>query len=331
MGHGDAWSLRGVRCLVLGASGFIGRWVARALTSAEADLYVVTRVPGAADVDRWGIRAREVHADLVVPGDLEALVTTTQPDVVFNLAGYGVDRTQRDATLAQALNEVLPARLAAACQALPASPWPGLRLVHAGSALEYGTTGGVLHEDSPAQPTTVYGQTKLAGTHAVTRASQRSGLKAVTARLFTVIGPGEHAGRLFPTLVAASRRDGPVALSAGHQRRDFAFAGDVAEALLRLAATTCARPGEVVNVASGAMFAVREFALVAAALLGMAPARLAFGAIEGLSEEMAPRGVAVDRYVELTDDRLPDRLEDIVSRATAAVRQLRWDPPSSGA
>ncbi|NIP76477.1 MAG: NAD-dependent epimerase/dehydratase family protein, partial [Xanthomonadales bacterium] len=73
-------------------------------------------------------------------------------------------------------------------------------------------------EDSVPNPTTLYGRSKLAGTLQFRRACQRTGLRGLTARLFTVYGPGEHPGRLLPSLIEAAETDEPLELTAGLQK-----------------------------------------------------------------------------------------------------------------
>lgn len=319
-------AFRGVRTLVFGASGFIGRWVARALADAGAEVTMIARnSDAAAQIDRWGARGDVRVANLQDAAEVRRIVTAQTPDVVFNLAGYGVDRTERDARVAHALNAQLPANLADAVAASVPTAWQGARLVHVGSALEYGVADGDLREDSVALPTTVYGRTKHAGTVAVTRIARAKNLRAVTARLFTVFGPGEHAGRLFPTLIRAVDSSDAIPLSEGSQRRDFAFVGDVAAKLIQLAAVETL-PGEVINLASGTMHPVRDFVSSAADALGIDRKRLIFGAIEVRPEEMSHRSVVVDRLRELTGGALSGDLSDVVARGVKASRTLDWHP-----
>ena len=268
----------GRRAVVLGASGFIGRWVARALADRGAQVIAVGRAR--ARVEN-ALRQAGAAGD-VVPRDLARSALRTwlarlKPDVVFNLAGYGVDPSERDRALAQRMNHQLVAELAEAMASLGSTDWPHVRLVHTGSALEYGSTGGVLREDSPSATTTLYGETKLAGTTALVERARAGGTRAIVARLFTVYGPGEHAGRLLPTLLAAAASGSDVELSEGVQRRDFAYVEDVAEGLLRLAVSP-AEPGDVVNLATGVMQSVRDFVQTSAHVAHMARDRLLFGA-----------------------------------------------------
>lgn len=307
----------GRRVLVTGAAGFVGRHVVAGLRKEGATVFALVR-PG--PIPGWLTRdagVRPITVDLRVTGLAAEVVTHVKPAITFNLAGYGVDPTEQDTTAAERLNAGLPAELAAACVAASDLTWPGQHLVHAGSALEYGTTSGSLEEDSVAAPTTLYGATKLAGTQAVRRAADDSLLRAVTARLFTVYGPGEHPGRLLPSLVRAARSGAPLELTDGQQRRDFTFVGEVAEGLLRLGRLGAEASG-IVNVASGTLTTVRAFVERAAAILGITDDQLHFGMVPTRRHEMAHDPVSITRLVALCGWRPGLSIEEGVRRTIAA-------------
>ncbi len=293
-------SYAGTAVCVLGASGFVGRWVARELARLGARV-----VAGALDADAArdalrsvGARAQVEVVDVARAGVLAPLLQRTRPAVVFNAVGYGVDRSERDPDTAQRVNAELPGELAKAVadarESARADAWPGTALVHVGSALEYGEIGGDLSEESVPDATTLYGRTKLAGTRRLAEVAARRSLPALTARLFTVYGPGEHEGRLLPSLLAARDGGDDLPLTAGEQRRDFTWIGDVAAGLARLGARPC-EPGWVVNLATGRSTRVREFVEAAALELGIAPERLRFGTLPTRAEEMQHDPVNVGR------------------------------------
>ncbi len=294
--HRDALRYANVPVLVLGASGFIGRWVARRLSATGARVTCAVRDVAAMQTvcSDYDIRAEIRPIDLRDSVALHDLVAELRPSVTFNLAGYGVDRSERDDALAWRINADLVGELGELTERYVGSDWRGQCLVHTGSALEYGTIGGHLPENAEPHPETLYGQTKLAGTRTLLAGPFR---RTVTARLFTVFGAGEHAGRLLPTLLAASRHGQPVPLSAGVQRRDFTYVEDVAEGLLRLGLLE-AVPGGVVNVATGKLYSVREFAELAARVLHIPADRLEFGALPQLADEMPHETVSVERLRE---------------------------------
>ena len=313
---------RDVPALVLGATGFIGRWVARALSEAGARVTAVGRNQRATEemMHGLGIRAVVVSCDLTQPGGLHDVLVQAQPSIVFNLAGYGVDTTERDADAAQALNADLPRALAEVMAECVASEWRGQRVVHAGSALEYGTASGDLAEGTTCTPTTLYGRTKLAGTLRLHEAARALGVRAATARLFTVYGPGEHDGRLLPSLLAGSRDADVIRLSAGMQQRDFTYVDDVVHGLLALGALGGEDTG-VVNMATGELTTVRRFVEIATRVAGIARERLAFGALPTRAEEMNHAPVNVVRLRTLTGWSPATSIEDGVRRTLA---RLLW-------
>ena len=282
---------RGVRVAVLGASGFIGRWVARELSDAGAQTYQVVR-------NRAGIQGEVIEADLLDTAALINLYRRIRPSITFNLAGYGVDISERDEALAYRINAELPRAICEAASAVRDPSWRGQHVIHTGSAAEYGQAGGTLREDDPALPTSLYGKSKLAGTQALTESCRTLGLPAITARLFTVYGPGEHAGRLLPSLIETSRTDRPLDLTEGLPRRDFTYVEDVADGLLRLGLIEGGIE-PVVNLATGRLTEVREFVKTAAGILGIPLANLRFGAIPARPGEMAHDPVALERLQRL--------------------------------
>jgi nucleoside-diphosphate-sugar epimerase len=288
---------RGQRVLVTGATGFIGRWVARWLSEAGAELWLAVRDPGAfaSLASRYAIRGRAVAADLAAAGEFARVYREVRPAVTFNLAGYGIDREERDPERAAALNTRLVEEIAATVSRDTRGGWSGLRLVHTGSAFEYGMVTGPVTEDSPTAPASLYGQTKLAGTQAL--AACAKGLKAVTARLFTIYGPGEHPNRLLPSLLRAGETREALPMTGGRQQRDFTYVGDVAEGLLRLGRLPQAPA--VVNLATGKLTSVREFVLCAAELAGLRSEQLQLGALPYRDDEVQQGAADTTRLAAL--------------------------------
>lgn len=307
--------------LVLGGTGFIGRWVARLLSHYGASVSVGVRDEDLAEkvLERYRIDADICVIDIErQPDVLGGWINRLQPAVVFNLMGYGVDRMERSEGPAYAVNAELPLKL---CEWLAGyeSQWSGSRLIHVGSALEYGELTNDLNEESVPRPTTLYGRSKLAGTENVTRFSRSDGLSALTARLFTVFGCGEHKGRLLPSLIDAAGTGSVLSLTEGLQQRDFCFVEDVAEGLLRLAAAPH-RGETVVNLATGQLNPVRRFVELAAAELGIDSAKLKFGALPGRAEEMSHQPVNVNRLKQITDWLPPADLQQGIRRSLAFER-----------
>src|SRR2546423_8742799 len=162
---------------VLGAGGFMGRAVRRALAESGHECRCVDRVsPPTGSQEAWRV-ADVLEADEEQLGDLLA---DGSPTVVVNCAGL----VEGNADALTRANFLLPLRLVEATG-------QRVRLVHLGSAAEYGMAkvGTSLDEEAATTPSTVYGITKLAGSHAVAAAA-RAGANAVVLRVFNPLGPG---------------------------------------------------------------------------------------------------------------------------------------------
>jgi nucleoside-diphosphate-sugar epimerase len=294
-----AATYRGVPVLVLGGAGFVGRWVARLLTAAGADLSLGVRDRASADpvLDRYEIRGHVVPFDVRDGARVAETIRARRPAVTFNLVGYGVEPSQRDPEIARATNATFVRVLGEILADARDPGWPGNQLVHAGTALEYGSAADV-GEDAVPCPTSSYGSTKLAGTRLLTATGAARGLRGVTVRLFTVYGPGEHPGRLLPSLIRTAGSGDALPLTSGRQRRDFTYVADAAEGLLRVGLAP-APPGDVVNLATGRLTSVRVFAETAARALGIPPDRLRFGALPTRPDEMEHHEVPLDRLRKL--------------------------------
>lgn len=278
---------------VLGAAGFVGANVCRVFHERGHQVAAVDvrpRPSGPSPFRWWA------EANLLDPAHLNGVLARLRPRLVVNAAGYGVARGQDDAQRLFDLNTLLPVRVA---EAMADARVPEARLLHVGSGAEYGDAGGHLPEDGPATPVTPYGASKLAGTNALLSRAAELDVDALVVRPFTLYGPGESPGRLVPTLLAARTTTGPIPLSAGTQERDFVHVDDLAEALTRLAAVPRG-PERVVNVATGELVRVRDFVTDAAHVLGLDPARLAFGALPPGKFDVRHDPVDVSRLVALT-------------------------------
>ncbi|AHH95438.1 NAD-dependent epimerase/dehydratase family protein [Kutzneria viridogrisea] len=244
------------RVLLIGANGFLGAHVKRALTGAAGTSVVTAGRSASCDF----------ALDLVTGGVAGVLAALEQaePDVVVNCAGKVAGPPD---VLAEG-NITGPANLVGALLTRGCAT----RLVHLGSAGEYGRVevGTPITERTRPCPVGVYGVTKLAGT-AVVSAGRAAGLDAVVLRVFNPFGPGSPVGslpgRLATQLRQAIAEGTDVHLGALDDVRDFVDARDVAEAVLAVCQASTVDTG-VLNVASGRATPVRQLVTTLADIAG---------------------------------------------------------------
>ncbi|GAB2831603.1 NAD-dependent epimerase/dehydratase family protein [Lentzea nigeriaca] len=237
-----------MRVLVIGAGGFLGAHVRRAALDAGFDVVTAGRSPLASS-------PRHLRIDLgtVTAAALAELIARLEPNAVVNCAGAieGDERTLAMTNVDGVTTLVRALALAGG----------RIRLVHLGSAAEYGPglPGIPVTESTPPQPIGDYGHTKLLGTRMIERA-RMDGLDGVVLRVFNPVGagagrsglPGRAAAAL--RVAVANRED--LRLGPLDAVRDFVDARDVADAAL--AAVTAEGLPPVLNIGSGRGLSCRD-------------------------------------------------------------------------
>ncbi len=258
------------RVIVTGGAGFIGSHLVERLVERSAQ---VTVVDDFSTGRRENLAAVWDRIDLCT-GDLGALLQAKaihweEYAVVYHLAAnaYIPPSIERPAFDFQAnlRNTFL---LLEALRNTPSSP----RLVNASSAAVYGDPVRLpIVETDVTVPISPYGVSKLAGERYAAVYSLVYGLKTTSLRFFSVYGPRQSKQVIYD-LIGRLRAD-PTQLEVlgdGSQRRDFAFVGDVVEALL-LASERAPAQGEVYNVASGSTQSISELVMALCQVCGVGP------------------------------------------------------------
>jgi NDP-hexose 4-ketoreductase len=241
-----------MRALLLGAAGYLGRFVAdRLLADPAVQLTALGRGDDA-----------DVRFDLATgsPGALTRFLDAVHPGVVINCAGA----IRGTASELARHNTVATATL---CESLRRSRCRA-RLVHIGCAAEYGPSpnGSCIAEDAVARPGGPYGVSKLAASELVLG----SGLDAIVLRVFSPAGPATPAGSPLGRLADALRRamqheESELKLGGLAVQRDFVDVRDVARAVH--AATLSAAQG-VINIGTGHAVPLRDAAMTLARISG---------------------------------------------------------------
>lgn len=234
-----------MRILIIGTSSFLGGHLRPAVPAAGHTLLTAGRSGG------WDLR---LDLTMDSPERVAELIASAAPDVVVNCAGA----TAGAAEVLAAANITAVHTLVTALLAWPGGEArPSPRLVHIGSAAEYGAVpaGVPVTEDAVPRPAGLYGATKLGGTRLVELA-RTAGADAVVLRLFNVVGAGSPRDTLPGAAVAQLRHGGGLKLGPLDAVRDFIDARDAADAVLAAAAAP-ALPHAIVNIGSGTGVAAR--------------------------------------------------------------------------
>ena len=283
--------------LVLG-----GGWVGSAFAARAAERGDVTVVDPPLD-PRYAAR------DLAATRGLAQLVSERGARVVVNACGrVGGDEHE--------LSDANVDFVRWLCDALADT---GVRLVHIGSASEYGDPGSAqpVDELTPARPVGAYATSKAAGSE-VALAAGATGLDVVVARVFNLVGPTIPAAsplrEWFDRLVELGPAGGEVEVWWPPTTRDFIELDDAAQALLDLGDAPSGPP--LVNVCSGTGLAFGDIVTTLAKHLGV-PAtvrsldRPGIGAVVG-DPTLLGRSIGWSPQMSL------ERLAQVVVRGAAA-------------
>ncbi len=252
--------------LVTGATGFCGRHLV-SLLAQRGSLRVIGTATAKAPANPLPF-SDYIAADLSDLAQVEDLVRSAKPDLVFHLAGKR----------GPAAEEVYRANLEGTLNLLEAlrTHAPNSRVLLVGSAAEYGhlrEQDVPVCEDHPCRPVGAYAASKYAVTLAGLDYAHNRKLKVVVARPFNIVGAAIPESLLVGAILARTRHAlqagiEPLSIKVGdlETRRDFLAVQDVATAYVRMLEGEFW--GEVFNLCSGQPQRVRD---VLAQLLSCSP------------------------------------------------------------
>jgi nucleoside-diphosphate-sugar epimerase len=234
------------RVLVTGATGCIGRHALPLLVARGWDVHAIASRQATPDVASvtWH------RGNLLDATATRAAVHDVAPTHLLHLAWYIAPgkwaTAPENVTWVRASLDLFDAFAEAG----------GARIVTAGSCLEYDWQYGYCSETrTPCAPHTAYGACKHALSELTETFARAHGLSSAWGRIFFVYGPHEHPDRLVASVVRSLLQRQPARTSHGRQVRDYLFAGDVADALVTLLASSLEGP---INIASGEPVQLRD-------------------------------------------------------------------------
>jgi UDP-glucose 4-epimerase len=240
-----------MRCLVTGGTGMSGSRLVRLLLAKRCQVAMLVREPSLA----WRIadllpRLELIGGSLASLPEAAGAIQGFRPQTVFHLGWYGAVNSCRNDVRQVTENlggtlELLHIARESGCQ----------HFVGVGSQAEYGAHDGLLTEELPARPTTLYGLAKLCAGLVGQQLSDTLGIKFTWLRLLAAYGPADQADYLIPTVILSLLRGEKPLLTSGVQRWDYLYVEDVAEAIWQAAQEP--KAVGVFNLASGQPVTVR--------------------------------------------------------------------------
>jgi UDP-glucose 4-epimerase len=260
-----------LKILILGGAGFVGLNIAQAALAGHS----VTVF------DRLAVPESASRLFAAGPGRFEAVIgDVTDPSALRDAIHDGVDTLVLGAAItADAARDaadpgtILQVNLMSQIAALEAARDAGVgRVVNLSSAAAYGRTAeheAELTETMPANPIGLYALTKFASERVAARLGDLWGLDVVSLRLSAVFGPWERSTGVRDTLspqiqIAKLAQVRQPALLERPGRRDWIYAPDVADAVLRVIAAPRLR-SRLFNVSQPQPWSVLEWGRLLAA------------------------------------------------------------------
>jgi GDP-4-dehydro-6-deoxy-D-mannose reductase len=244
-----------MRALVIGAGGFVGRYLVDHLRECGDEVFGTTNLSS-----RGGGDTHFFELDITNGPEVGALLQSVRPDVVYHLAGIAfVPEAESNFEKTLQVNVAGTANVARYCSLLESKP--GLLFVS--SAEVYGHVKPSelpIREDNPVRPANNYSLSKRMAELVVERYGRQGGLRHAIARPFNHIGPRQDprfvASNFALQLARVARGLTPPVLEVGNleARRDFSDVRDIVRGYRRIAT---AHQG-VFNLGSGRSVSIQE-------------------------------------------------------------------------
>ncbi len=314
--------------LVTGGAGYIGSHVVSALRAAGIEPVVIDSLSsGHLEFVPDGVPF--VHGSILDTDLVERTLTTHDVAGVIHLAGFkyaGVSVQEPLLTYEQ--------NVTGTAELLTAMERAGVdKLVFSSSAATYGTpTGDVVTEETPTNPESPYGESKLIGEWLIRDQGRARGLRHTSLRYFNVVGSGSpelydtSPHNLFPIVLRALTSGQTPRINGtdyntpdGTCVRDYVHVADLATshvaAAQRLAADR--QLERVYNLGSGDGLSVRQIMTAMAQVTG-----IDFEPVVGPRRAGDPDRIVADGTLAARDLdwKMRHSVEDMVASAYAAQR-----------
>jgi nucleoside-diphosphate-sugar epimerase len=255
------------RVLVTGAAGFLGSALAERLARNGEKVVISDLDQGAASP------AGLSPCDLTQPRQVDALLQDQGIDTIIHAGAVSGPMVMADRPLdIWRINVMGTAHLLEAARRNRVG-----RFVLCSSIDVYGpSASGMIDEDTPLAPETVYGASKVAAEAAMTGYIREHGLDAFAVRFSWVYGPGRRTPTTLERLIRAGLAGQEIPLDEdARQRTHYVFIDDAVAGVLAATRAPAHLPHRAYNITAGPAVPLQQVVDALTALLP--PLRVRFG------------------------------------------------------
>lgn len=232
------------KCLITGASGFIGSALKVELIKRGGKVIALPR-----------------HL-LFKPKILKKFVTDHNPDLIFHLATFGNRHFQKNEKKIVKANINGTFNLLEACKDLNFSAF-----INTGSSSEYGIKLQPMREEDSLDSETFYGITKASATFLCRAFAHYYNKPIVTVRPFSVYGLGEPEDKFIPTTIKCAKTNQILNLALGVH--DWIYIEDYINGVLKVVEYAKKLQGKAINIGTGVQTTNEEVVKIVEKVIGV--------------------------------------------------------------
>lgn len=243
------------KALIIGASGFVGEYLAEELVENEIEVYGADIREGLTNIYRF------INLNILAKDDVVKILRDVKPDYIINLAAVSsVKLSWQNPTLTFDVNVKGVINIFEAIRRLQLD----CRVLLIGSSEEYGITNdsGSINESMGLNALNPYGISKITQEHIALMYKETYGIDVILVRAFNHIGPNQQLGFAIPDFanqIAQIEKSGlEQVIYVGNLKaeRDFTDVRDIVKGYRRLLERGTI--GEIYNIGSGEVYSIEN-------------------------------------------------------------------------
>lgn len=232
--------------LLTGATGFIGQNFCNYLKNKKHSVLAISR--------RKTIKNKKnfkfVNSSFIISKKNLAIINDFKPDVVVNLAWYGIPNFSYKNSKKNLLDQKFFFEKIKNIQSIK-------KIVSFGSCWEYRKKSGICLENDLVRKDTFFNKSKFKIKVYLEDLCKEKSIDFFWLRLFYVFGPYQKKKSLLPSLIFAIKNKKKNPVNSINNTNDFVYVGDVCKLIYKLLMSKTAKKGTY-NIGSGKLTSVKK-------------------------------------------------------------------------